>query len=315
MSGSGSLPPPDGDPRWRSARRAVLHRVLALVAAADCGDSLVLRGSMAMTGWFGDRARDPGDLDFVVRPVAVVPLDDRSPYPYVERLDSVQVDPEIAHGAGRNEFWGFEEFETGGLRPVTPPEGLHWVAAEELAGVERPHERVLELIENSPRFGNLTLDVENARNEANWSYEEYSGSGGGGARLIIPWYAPDSMGQIQLDFAYDQPLAEPPALMAIPHAGGATPIVTWAATPALSLAWKLHWLAADQEAHGVSQGKDVYDAVLLSEMDGVRLSPRLRHEVGVLPATAEIRRWRTDWDGAQPWLDRLAAAVERLYHT
>jgi hypothetical protein len=46
---------------------AALDHVLRLVAAAECGESLVLRGSMAMLAWIGDGARPPRDLDWTVR--------------------------------------------------------------------------------------------------------------------------------------------------------------------------------------------------------------------------------------------------------
>lgn len=73
-------------------RRALDH-ILELVAGHPCGDSLVLRGSMAMLAWVGDRARPPGDIDWVVRPLAGAPVDSRSPYPYVQNLDQVRLWP------------------------------------------------------------------------------------------------------------------------------------------------------------------------------------------------------------------------------
>ncbi|MFE3094542.1 nucleotidyl transferase AbiEii/AbiGii toxin family protein [Streptomyces sp. NPDC059248] len=61
-----------GDPglrdRWRTARRAALELVLAAVAATPWAESLVLRGSMLMSAWFGPAARTPRDIDFVVVP-------------------------------------------------------------------------------------------------------------------------------------------------------------------------------------------------------------------------------------------------------
>jgi hypothetical protein len=53
---------------WRAARRNALETVLAGVARSGRADSLVLRGSMLMSVWFGQEAREPKDLDFVVVP-------------------------------------------------------------------------------------------------------------------------------------------------------------------------------------------------------------------------------------------------------
>lgn len=55
-------------PAWRAARRSALDVVARGVARSGWADSLVLRGSMLMAGWFGAAAREPHDLDFVVVP-------------------------------------------------------------------------------------------------------------------------------------------------------------------------------------------------------------------------------------------------------
>lgn len=49
------------------------------------------------------------------------------PYPYVDALETVQQWPEAAEGAAAYEMWRDEEFDTGGLHPALPPEGLHYV--------------------------------------------------------------------------------------------------------------------------------------------------------------------------------------------
>ncbi|MCX2181754.1 nucleotidyl transferase AbiEii/AbiGii toxin family protein [Streptomyces sp. SKN60] len=54
--------------RWQDARRSALGLVLAAVAGSPWADSLVLRGSMLMSAWFGEAARAPKDIDFVVVP-------------------------------------------------------------------------------------------------------------------------------------------------------------------------------------------------------------------------------------------------------
>ncbi|MFD4377701.1 nucleotidyl transferase AbiEii/AbiGii toxin family protein [Streptomyces sp. NPDC058486] len=54
--------------RWQAARASALDLVLAAVAGSAWADSLVLRGSMLMSAWFGEDARPPKDIDFVVVP-------------------------------------------------------------------------------------------------------------------------------------------------------------------------------------------------------------------------------------------------------
>ena len=78
-------------------------------------------------------------------------MDDLSPYPFVDQLDVVQLWPEVAHGAGRNRIWTFEEFDTGGFSPRVAPDGLRWVTAEELGSAEPPHLDVLDLVREKPR--------------------------------------------------------------------------------------------------------------------------------------------------------------------
>ncbi|MEU9318358.1 nucleotidyl transferase AbiEii/AbiGii toxin family protein [Streptomyces sp. NPDC048295] len=53
---------------WHRARRTVLDTVLASIAEGPWGAHLVLRGSVLMATWFGEAARDPGDLDFLFVP-------------------------------------------------------------------------------------------------------------------------------------------------------------------------------------------------------------------------------------------------------
>ncbi|MFJ6134915.1 nucleotidyl transferase AbiEii/AbiGii toxin family protein [Kitasatospora sp. NPDC092286] len=53
---------------WRDARRRAIDLVLAGIAGSDWADHLVLRGSVLLRGWYGEAAREPGDLDFVVTP-------------------------------------------------------------------------------------------------------------------------------------------------------------------------------------------------------------------------------------------------------
>lgn len=78
------------------------------------------------------------------------------------------------------------------------------------------------------------------------------------------------------------------------------------------------WLGADQATRGACEGKDLYDAVLLAEMPGMRLSPRLRRMPGVAGLDpVAVSAWTVTDHPAMPgavtdWLDRLAAALPPL---
>ena len=56
--------------RWYAARRAAVDHVLAGVSSSAWADDVVLRGSVLIRTCFGDAAREPGDLDFVVVPAS-----------------------------------------------------------------------------------------------------------------------------------------------------------------------------------------------------------------------------------------------------
>jgi hypothetical protein len=57
--------------RARRANREALQYVLRCVCKTRFRTQLVLRGSATLASWFGSRAREPKDLDFVVRPEAL----------------------------------------------------------------------------------------------------------------------------------------------------------------------------------------------------------------------------------------------------
>lgn len=54
--------------RWYAARRRALDVVIGAVAGSRWAEGLVLRGSVLLRAWYGQAAREPGDLDFVVQP-------------------------------------------------------------------------------------------------------------------------------------------------------------------------------------------------------------------------------------------------------
>ena len=136
--------------------------------------------------------------------------------------------------------------------------------------------------------------------------------------------APGEHSSIQLDFAYDERLPDPPVFVAVPRGDGEAPVVVRSASRELSLAWKAQWISAGQARDGRVAGKDLYDAVLLAELDGMRLSDRLRRMVlRAVPDPSAVRDWDVDWSGVgrhasgdpRDWLDRLAQALRRLMVT
>jgi hypothetical protein len=54
--------------KWRRARRHVMDHLLRIVVESPWRGNLVLRGSLVLSAWFAERAREPGDIDWVVQP-------------------------------------------------------------------------------------------------------------------------------------------------------------------------------------------------------------------------------------------------------
>jgi hypothetical protein len=180
----------------------------------------------------------------------------------------------------------------------------------------------------------VVLDPDRVRSDGTWAYS-YGGDGPGGIRVIVPWNAPGlTGGQVQVDFALDERLPEPPVWTRIPLAHNATrQLLVQTATPGLSLAWKLLWLHADSTVGG-PRPKDLYDAVILAEDTRTRLSPRLLQRVmrqgattaGAPPGEAAIAispPTPVDWSAfaadnpgtsgsAHDWLNRLTSALASM---
>ncbi|MFD8597983.1 nucleotidyl transferase AbiEii/AbiGii toxin family protein [Kitasatospora sp. NPDC059646] len=318
---------PDGP--HRAAHRAVLDHLLGLVADSSLSDVLVLRGSMVMPAWVGAEAREPADLDWIVPRPSLIPVDTEHPYPYVDEVAVVQQWPEAADGAARYEIWTYEEFDTRGLRPAVPPEGLHWIAETE-PETRPPYETLLDLVRERPTAApGLVLDADAARDDGTWTYAEYETPG---VCLTVPWQADGHpSGEVRIDFARDEWLPEAPVWTAIPRADGTGPSVVRTAGRALSLAWKLLWLHADSAAAGRARAKDLHDAVLLAETAAAELTPALLRKVFSrepgCPAAGDALRLdavvlgSVDWEEfradhprvrgtAEEWLERLRRALE-----
>ncbi|MGV9270189.1 nucleotidyl transferase AbiEii/AbiGii toxin family protein [Kitasatospora sp. NPDC003701] len=109
---------------WYAARRAALDLVLTAIARSEWADHLVLRGSVLLKGWFGDDAREPGDLDFVVVPHDWRIEEERT----TAMLDGIALAAQQAAGAGpvsfeaadavSEEIWTYERVP--GRRLVLP---------------------------------------------------------------------------------------------------------------------------------------------------------------------------------------------------
>ncbi|GAB2563901.1 hypothetical protein GCM10027167_83790 [Nocardia heshunensis] len=294
-----------------------------------------------MAAWVGAAAREPADLDWIVpEPTDIAFTDTADPFPFVEDLSWVQHWPEAAFGAVDGEMWEDEQFETFGLRPALPPEGLHWV---DLTDYLENHtwtplrDCLIETIRRQPvASAGVVLSADGIETG---SFEDYALDYGDtpGLRLHVPWYTlgPEPMsGRIQLDFAADQAVFDSPVWTLIPRGEGRAPTPCATAGPELSLAWKLLWLYTD--AHEVEiygdgfdggAGKDLYDAVLLAESPRTHLTRSLLRKVfGDRTADFEaedILAWKVDWDrfrrrhpqvsgDKREWLERLARALSRI---
>ena len=54
--------------RWIEAKRQIIDQLLGIITNSKWNDHLVLRGSLLQKAWFGEEAREPGDIDWVFRP-------------------------------------------------------------------------------------------------------------------------------------------------------------------------------------------------------------------------------------------------------
>lgn len=101
----------------------------------------------------------------------------------------------------------------------------------------------------------VKLYVEAAEADNIWTYDRVPGR-----RLTVPWSNHHGEnGVVQMDFVFGEKLWQDPVEVVIMSDDG--PANLLGATPELSLAWKVLWLASDM----YPQGKDLYDAVLLAE--------------------------------------------------
>ncbi len=106
------------------------------------------------------------------------------------------------------------------------------------------------------RVGEATVGPEQVARDPIWTYERADGM-----RLtFIGTIAGLPPLKVQCDFVFGETPWEPPMPVSIPTSDHRE-IALSAASPELSLAWKLLWLLTD----AYPQGKDLYDAVMLAE--------------------------------------------------
>ncbi|MEV5574106.1 nucleotidyl transferase AbiEii/AbiGii toxin family protein [Spirillospora sp. NPDC052269] len=217
------------------ARSRVADHVLAGIAGSDrLAGSMVLRGSTLLRAWYGDLAREPGDLDFVVIPSSPTGDDDHAK----GLLDD--------HAEG---LLTWDEYYAETLRmEAAHKEGLLRDVVDAAARMSR---------ENTSPVPPVIIDAGRAAWDDIWDYDEAPGR-----RVILPWDAGRAgHGTVQIDFALDERLPADPEYTRIPRPDGGAPLTVLGATPELSLAWKLAWLVKDT----VCKRKDLFDAVLLAE--------------------------------------------------
>ncbi|MEU8548149.1 nucleotidyl transferase AbiEii/AbiGii toxin family protein [Streptomyces roseoverticillatus] len=248
---------------WYTARRRALDLTLAAVAGSPWADHLVLRGSVLLKAWFGDTAREPGDLDFLVVP---------------------------------------DTWQLGDARTDTMLEEIARAAEERSRDGGSP----------------VRIDAAGAVSDEIWTYDRVPGR-----RLVLPWTAvADGVppGTVQLDFVFNETLPAPPVRTEV-LPGVPMP----AASPELSLVWKLLWLVTDMHP----EAKDLYDAVLLAEHVRVPY-PLLEQVLAEAGEPADLsyilyHATEADWDefakdhaalaeDGEGWLTRLIVALAPGFH-
>ena len=214
-----------------------------------------------------------------------------------------------------------------------PPKDIDWVVIPQSLASNSEEasdmmDGITDLLSQKPSAGLAMIDATRATRDAIWTYERADGM-----RITFPWIAPDlPQGTLQMDFIFGDALWTPPVLTSLPLDGGA-PISLLAASPELSLAWKLQWLLTDE----YPQGKDLHDAAILAERvvlpphlieslvkcldpDGQTQMAGVRRVLDFLARTYMINN--IDWKNflleypwiqgsKSEWLQRLVAGLER----
>ncbi|MGV9410460.1 nucleotidyl transferase AbiEii/AbiGii toxin family protein [Nocardia sp. NPDC003693] len=144
--------------------------------------------------------------------------------------------------------------------------------------------------ESRAEDSDVRIDAAGAIDGEIWTYDRVPGR-----RLVLPWTSTRPgipSGTVQLDFVFNESLPQDPAWTEIERVGaGGPPARLLAASPELSLAWKLLWIYTDV----YPEGKDLYDAVLLAE-NSTPTADLLERVVGQLSlANLGYAVFQVDW--------------------
>ncbi|MEV0248507.1 nucleotidyl transferase AbiEii/AbiGii toxin family protein [Nocardia sp. NPDC050712] len=110
--------------RWLAARRDAVDLILAAIADSPWSQHLMLRGSVLLRAWFGEMAREPGDIDFVVVPTEWRVDDDRAARMLDDIAERAQATAENtavrihADGRAETDIWTYDRVP--GRRLVLP---------------------------------------------------------------------------------------------------------------------------------------------------------------------------------------------------
>ncbi|MFC9245513.1 nucleotidyl transferase AbiEii/AbiGii toxin family protein [Streptomyces sp. NPDC057136] len=196
------------------------------------------------------------------------------------------------------------------------PGDLDWVVLDTCPDV---HKEFVEALRTGPALSDgIRIDPSAVTEDEEWTVREYQTEG---VRLLIPWETEGlPPGELRMDFAYDEEMPEAPVRLDCPRGDGGPPTAISAASPGLSLVWKLMWLAEDWETEGLGAAKDLYDAMLLAEHPLTSFTRahllELEMEVGDWFTPDSVRDFEVDWDAfhaTHPWVEGDAAkTAERL---
>ena len=112
--------------RWRDARRRAMEHVLRLIVTSPWRENLVLRGSLLMRAWFGDAAREPGDLDWTILPETIGVADAWAAEFFTDLVGRIAVNQSIENsdiqfgvkGIATDDIWTYDRAP--GKRIVVP---------------------------------------------------------------------------------------------------------------------------------------------------------------------------------------------------
>jgi hypothetical protein len=209
--------------------------------------------------------------------------------------------------------------EPGDLDFVVVPStiGIQSDAGDELVG------RLMVAIRHADVGGRARLMAGQMRSDVIWTYCRVPG-----LRFVVPWQVDElPVGMLQIDLVFEEAVPENAFRRDRPVLPDGSEVSCLVATPEMSLIWKLQWLLTDAHA----QGKDLYDAVVLSRIASLSVEELDRQLRSVEPqwdrnplSLGRIRELRTEWkhfEAEYPWiggterewLDRLIEGVRPAF--